>query len=138
MIEVAQPRTKILLSTNYETGGLTLGARATYFGSVKAFSNGLNAADTNVQCDAANRCAQTFRAKTIFDVNATYAFSERLSLTLGANNLFNAYPDKWKNRRDGAVGEAASYSNGQTPYTRNANQFGFNGSYYYLTANVKF
>ena len=39
---------------------------------------------------------------------------------------------------DGATGEAASYSNGQTPYTRNANQFGFNGSYYYLTANVKF
>ncbi len=138
LIEVAQPRSKILLSTNYETGGLTLGARATYFGSVKAFSTGLNAADTNVQCDATNRCVQTFRAKTIFDVNATYAFSEKLSLTLGANNLFNAYPDKWKNRRDGAVGEAASYSNGQTPYTRNANQFGFNGSYYYLTANVKF
>lgn len=50
----------------------------------------------------------------------------------------DTYPDKWNNRRDGATGEAASYSNGQTPYTRNANQFGFNGSYYYLSANVKF
>ncbi len=138
LIEVAQPRTKILFSTNFETGGLTLGARASYFGSVKAFSTGLSATDKNVTCNAANRCVQSFGAKTIFDLNATYAFSDALSLTLGANNLFNTYPDKWNNRRDGATGEAASYSNGQTPYTRNANQFGFNGSYYYLTANVNF
>jgi iron complex outermembrane recepter protein len=138
LIEVAQPRTKILFSTNFETGALTLGARASYFGSVKAFSTGLSATDKNVTCNAANRCVQTFGAKTLFDLNATYAFSDALSLTLGANNLLNTYPDKWNNRRDGAAGEAASYSNGQTPYTRNANQFGFNGSYYYLTANVNF
>ncbi len=138
LIEVAQPRTKILLSANYETGPLTLGLRASYFGSVKAFSTGLSAADSNVACDAANRCVQTFRGRTIFDANVTYAFTDRFSLTAGGNNLFNAYPDKWNNLRDGQAGEASSYSNGQTPYTRNANQFGFNGAYYYLTANVKF
>lgn len=138
LIEVAQPRTKILFSSNFETGGLTLGARATYFGNVKAFSTGLNAADSNVECNSANRCVQTFAAKTIFDLNATYAFTDAFGLTVGVNNVFDTYPDKWNNRRDGATGEAASYSNGQTPYTRNANQFGFNGSYYYLSANVKF
>lgn len=139
LIEVAQPRTKILFSTNFETGGLTLGTRATYFGRVKAFSTGLSPLDSNVKCNATNtRCVQTFGAKSIIDVNATYAFTDDVSLTLGANNLFNVYPDKWNNRRDGFVGEAASYSNGQTPYTRNASQFGFNGAYYYLTANVKF
>ena len=138
LIEVAQPQTKILFSTNFETGGLTLGARATYFGGVKAFSTGLNAADSNVTCNAANRCVQTFGAKTIFDMNATYAFTEAFGVTLGVNNLFDTYPDKWNSTRAGDVGQAASYSNGQTPYTRNANQFGFNGSYYYLTANVKF
>jgi len=138
LIEVAQPRTKILASTNYEIGGFTLGLRATHFGSVKAFSTGLSASDSNVACNAAARCVQTFKAKTIFDLNASYAFSERLTLTIGANNLFDTYPDKWNNLRDGQVGEAASYSNGQTPYTRNANQFGFNGAYYYLNANVKF
>ena len=138
LIEVAQPRTKVLLSTSFETGPLNLGARATYFGSVKAFSTGLNAADSNVACNAANRCVQTFSGKTVVDLNATYTISDDFSLTLGANNLFDTYPDKWNSLRDGAVGEAASYSNGQTPYTRNANQFGFNGAYYYLTANVKF
>lgn len=138
LIEVAQPRTKILLSTNYQVGGLSLGVRATHFGSVKAFSTGLNSNDSNVDCNAANRCVQTFAPKTIVDFNATYAFSEAFSLTLGANNLFGTYPDKWNATRNGFAGEAASYSNGQTPYTRNANQFGFNGAYYYLTANVKF
>ena len=138
LIEVAQPRTKILFSSNYAIGAFNLGARATYFGSVKAFSTGLSPQDSNVRCNAAMRCVQTFGGKTIIDLNATYTFTDDFSLTLGANNLFNTYPDKWNNRRDGAVGEASSYSNGQTPYTRNANQFGFNGAYYYLTANVKF
>ena len=138
LIEVAQPQSKILFSTNYEIDGLTIGARATYFGEVQAFSTGLNAADSNVECNPANRCVQTFGSKTIFDLNVTYAFSEAFSLTAGANNLFDTYPDKWNNLRDGAVGEASSYSNGQTPYTRNANQFGFNGAYYYVTANVRF
>ena len=75
---------------------------------------------------------------TVTDATLSYAFTESFSLTMGANNIFNTYPDKWKNTRDGDVGQAASYSDGQTPYTRNANQFGFNGSYYFITAGVKF
>lgn len=138
LIEVAQPRTKVLVSANYAWDKLNFGVRASYFGNVKAFSTGLSPRDANVECDAANRCVQTFRGKTLFDLTLSYAFSERLTMTLGANNVFDTYPDKWKNTRDGAAGQAASYSDGQTPYTRNANQFGFNGAYYFLTANVKF
>ena len=117
---------------------LTLGLRGSYFGNVKAFSTGLSSQDKNVKCDATNRCVQTFRGKALFDATLSYAFTESFSLTMGANNIFNTYPDKWKNTRDGDVGQAASYSDGQTPYTRNANQFGFNGSYYFITAGVKF
>ena len=138
LIEVAQPRTKILLSANYGWDKLNIGVRASYFGSVKAFSTGLNAADAGVQCDAVNRCVQTFGGKTVTDLTVSYAFNRNLTLTVGANNIFNVYPDKWNNTRDGDIGQAASYSDGQTPYTRNANQFGFNGSYYYITAGVKF
>ncbi len=138
LIEVAQPQTKILLSTSYRIGGFNLGVRATHFGSVKAFSTGLSVADANVTCNSANRCVQSFGAKAIIDFNVGYAFDNGLTLTVGANNLFDTYPDKWNATRYGFVGEAASYSTGQTPYTRNANQFGFNGSYYYLSASVKF
>ena len=51
--------------------------------------------------------------------------------------MLNTHPDKWHTKRGGFQGEAAFYSNGQTPYTRNAGQFGFNGSYYYVSANLK-
>jgi iron complex outermembrane receptor protein len=138
LIEVAQPRTKVLGSFNYAWDKLNVGVRASYFGNVKAFSTGLSAADSNVKCDAANRCVQTFRGKALTDLTVSYAFTEQFSLSVGGNNIFDIYPDKWKNTRDGAAGQAASYSDGQTPYTRNANQFGFNGAYYYVTANVKF
>lgn len=138
LIEVAQPRTKILASANLDLGPLTIGTRASYFGPVEAFSLGLNAADPNVECNAANRCVQTFSGKTLLDLSVTYRVSDSFSLTAGANNLLGTYPDRWNARRFGFVGEAASYSNGQTPYTRNAGQFGFNGAYYFLTANIDF
>lgn len=138
LIEVAQPRTKVLASANYAVDKLNIGVRSSYFGNVKAFSTGLSGQDKDVKCDASNRCVQTFRGKAITDVTLTYAFTEQFSLTVGANNVFDVYPDKWKNLRDGDIGQAASYSDGQTPYTRNASQFGFNGSYYFVTANVKF
>ena len=138
LIEVAQPRVKILLSGNYTHGPWTLGANATHFGAVEANSTGLNAADGNVVCNAVNRCVQTFEARQLVDLNVTYAFDNGVTLTAGANNVFDVYPDKWNNLADGNVGQAASYSDGQTPYTRNAGQFGFNGAYYYLTARASF
>lgn len=138
LIEVAQPRVKILLSGSYSHGPVTFGFNATHFGEVEANSTGLSAADDNVRCDAANRCVQTFSAHQLVDLNMTYDFANGFTLTAGANNVFDIYPDKWNNLTDGSVGEASSYSNGQTPYIRNAGQFGFNGSYYYLTGRWTF
>jgi iron complex outermembrane receptor protein len=138
LIEVATPRTKVLLNSRVALGALTINARGTYFGSVKAFSTGLSPLDSNVSCDANNRCVQTFGGKTLVDLSFTYALNDKLSGTLGANNLFDTYPDKYNNRRDGFLGQASSYSDGQIPYSRNSNQFGFNGAYYYLTAILTF
>ena len=138
LIEVAQPRTKVVMSGNYSLGNWSFLARGTYFGDVKAFSTGLSDVDGNVECDANNRCVQTFSDKTIVDLSATYTFENDLTLSVGANNIFDTYPDKWNNLADGAAFQASSYSNGQTPYTRNAGQFGFNGAYYYISATKRF
>lgn len=138
LIEVATPRSKILLNSKFGWGDWTASARATYFGSVKAFSTGLSGLDANVDCDTRGRCVQTFDGKTLVDLSLTYAVTDALSLTLGSNNVFDTYPDKWNNFRDGFVGQASNYTNGQIPYSRNSNQFGFNGAYYYLTAAWSF
>ncbi len=138
LIEVAIPKAKILGGIKVEHGAFTATARGTYFGKVKAFSLGLSALDNNVKCDTAKRCVQTFEGKAIFDASISFKATERLNLTAGSNNIFDTYPDKYNNKRDGFVGEASAYSNGQIPYSRNSNQFGFSGAYYYVSAALEF
>ncbi len=75
--------------------------------------------------------SQTFGGKNLFDASVVYTFNKMFTLTVGGNNLTNVYPDR-------VFTNYASYSNGQVPYTRNANQFGFNGSYYYGNLTVNF
>lgn len=120
LIETSQPRDKVLGSLTYQTGNLNVTARATYFGKVIAWEKPANLPHR----------AQTFDGKTITDITIGYDISKRFSITLGANNIFDVYPDK-------VLASYASYSSGQIPYTRNASQFGFNGSFYYTTLNLK-
>ena len=138
LIEVAVPRQKILLSAQYNNSGFGLSARVTRFGEVQAFSNGLSDEDDNVICNDAGRCVQTYAAKVVSDLSLSYAFSDNFTLSLGSNNLFDVYPDKYNTSRNGYVGSASSYASGQIPYSRNSNQFGFNGRYLYLTSLINF
>lgn len=121
IIETSQPRNKILASLAYQINKLNLTAKATYFGKVVAWEKPTGLPHRS----------QTFSGKTLIDATIGYDISQRLSVTIGANNLFDVYPDK-------VNPDYASYNSGQTPYTRNANQFGFNGAYYYTTCNLKF
>ncbi len=121
LIETSQPRTKILFSLGYQVKKINITAKATYFGEVTAWEKPTGLPHRS----------QTFNGKTLIDLTATYTFSKRFSFTLGANNITNVYPDK-------VFSNYASYSGGQIPYTRNANQFGFNGAYYYGSLSINF
>ena len=121
LIETSQPRDKILGSVSYQTGKLDVTAKVTYFGKVIAWEKPANLPHRS----------QTFKGKTLTDVTVGYDISKQFSVILGANNLFDVYPDK-------VLSTYASYSSGQIPYTRNASQFGFNGAFYYTTLNLKF
>ncbi|MEL6942307.1 MAG: TonB-dependent receptor, partial [Bacteroidota bacterium] len=139
LIEVAVPRNKLLLSLIYNIGDWGISARATRFGDVQAFSRGLSGEDSNVTCnESGSRCVQTFAPKVVTDMSLSYAFSEMFTLTLGSNNIFDVYPDKYNTTRNGFKGSASSYASGQIPYSRNSNQFGFNGRYLYLTGTMNF
>lgn len=138
LIEVAQPRNKLLFNVNYDIGKFGFITRFTNFGEVRASSGGLSLDDSNVIKGEGSNNVQIFSAKLLTDFAITYNFSEHYRMTLGSNNIFDVYPDKYNNTRDGFVGQASSYSNGQIPYSRNSNQFGFNGAYYYLGLNINF
>jgi iron complex outermembrane recepter protein len=120
LIESSQPRNKVLASIGGQFGKFSLSLKATYFGSVKAWEKPRGLPHRS----------QTFSGKAITDATLVYSLFEKFSITLGANNLFDVFPDK-------VFSNYGSYFNGQVPYTRNAGQFGFNGAYYYTTLTLK-
>jgi iron complex outermembrane recepter protein len=127
LIETSQPHTKVLISVGYQVGKLGINLRSTYFGEV----TGWEKLARPVTGTSNLHQSQTFAGKNLFDVSVNYNINKYLTLTAGGNNITNVYPDK-------VFANYASYTNGQVPYTRNANQFGFNGAYYYGTLLVNF
>ncbi|MCW3463528.1 TonB-dependent receptor [Chitinophaga nivalis] len=117
LIEVAQPRNKVIVSANYRLGKVEALIRGTRFGEVTAR-----------QGDA--KLDQTFGAKIITDVALTYNITPHIAWSAGANNIGNVYPDK--------IAHPSLTSSGQTPYTRFTSQFGFMGAYYYSAIRIGF
>ncbi len=121
LIETSQPHTKVLVSLGYQYNKFAINFRSTYFGEVTAWE----------KVSGIPHRSQTFAGKNVFDVSMTYNINKHIGLTVGGNNVTDVYPDK-------VYSNYGSYTNGQVPYTRNANQFGFNGAYYYGTLTVNF
>ncbi|MBA3344611.1 MAG: TonB-dependent receptor, partial [Gemmatimonadales bacterium] len=115
-IEVGQPRSTVVLSgvLNYEDLGITL--RTQRFGEVTSF---------NTPPDGS--LDQTFGAKWVTDVSASYTFAGRLTATAGVDNVFDVYPDA---NNQGDATTAGNNNFGIFPYN-GISPFGFNGSYYY-------
>lgn len=87
---------------------------------------------------------QTYGAEILTDVKINYYVTDNLSLNIGANNLFDVYPDKNTigNSRSGTIVDASGNtivsSTGVFEYSRRSAPFGFNGAYYYLGAEYRF
>jgi iron complex outermembrane receptor protein len=138
--ETAVPKNKLNLTANYTVDKLSFVARAVRFGEVK-FSNAVDPtiASNNLPAEL----DQTFSPKWVTDFSISYAASKRLSLTIGANNIFDVYPDKLfinqRNNENNLSGVAGSTytgsldntSNGRFLYPRAVSQFGFNGRFVY-------
>ncbi|MDZ7934267.1 MAG: TonB-dependent receptor, partial [Emticicia sp.] len=103
LIETAQPRQKIHASASFQHNKLNFTTRLSYFGAVTAWE----------KPSGKPHISQTFAAKTITDVVVTYNATEKINFSVGANNIFDIYPDRSKIT-------SASYANGQIPFTRNA------------------
>ena len=115
-IEVGQPRDNIFLSGvfNYNDFGLTL--RTQRFGEVTSFGT-----PTDGSLD------QTFSAKWVTDVAASYTFGGRFTLAAGVDNIFDVYPDE---NNQGNATTAGNNNFGIFPYNQ-ISPFGFNGAFYY-------
>ncbi|SMB99158.1 TonB-dependent receptor [Hymenobacter roseosalivarius DSM 11622] len=131
LIEQAQPRQKVLFSVTYQVGKFSLTPRASYFGPVTAYEKPANRVVSGATVYVPH-ISQKFEGKTLFDLALVYTPVKAVSVSVGANNLTNVYPDRVDAARFG------SYSNGEIPYSRNVAQFGFNGAYYYTNVTLTF
>ena len=107
-ITVANPHTKIILGENWLLGGWDVNLRETRYGSITALN------DTP-------SLDQHYGPKWLTDVSVTRQFNDTISLTVGADNVFNVYPD------NNTVPNTSGLPNfaGISP-------FGYYGGYYYM------
>jgi len=115
-LEEAVPRTKLNLSHIMNVDKFNFFLRNVYFGEV-----------TEATTTVANQ--QVFGTKVVTDLSIGYKASEDLTLTVGANNLFDIYPD----RAEEAFGNRSS---GRFDWSRRAQQFGVAGRF--LFARLSF
>jgi iron complex outermembrane receptor protein len=126
--EVAAPKDKITLSFNYRYSRFGALLRFVHFGVVQymdvSTSLSANAFDNN----ALESLDQTFSAKTVTDLSLSYDILKSLRATVGANNLFDVYPD--------VQTHSGNQSSGRFVYSRSVQQMGFNGAYFFARLNL--
>ena len=125
-LESASPKWRLNLGALWRMGPWTVNLRETIFG----------ASSESVQGDNGPYYTNSISTKAITDLDVAYQVNKSFSLSLGANNLFNAYPNKlnpalvadWRQNLDNAaVQKYPSFS-----------PFGINGGYYYAKASYSF
>jgi iron complex outermembrane receptor protein len=104
------PRDKYLLSANWIKNQFDINLRLTRYGEVTQVSANNPALD------------DTISPKVLVDLDASWDVTDRARVTIGANNLFNTYPDVLMPANQGLTG--FSYYNPYSPY-------GISGGFYY-------
>lgn len=113
-LTVALPHSKIVLTSDWSFGKAHALLRATRFGKY-------------IESSTVASGDRTFGAKVVTDLELGYDLTDRLTLSAGANNLFDVYPD-----RNGVVS-----SDGSNVYGAFA-PFGLSGGFYYGRVSVRF
>jgi iron complex outermembrane receptor protein len=111
------PRDKFILSADWVLDRFETNVRVTRYGEVTQVSA------TGPQFD------DTISPKVLVDLDVEYSFTDNAQLTVGANNLFNVYPNVLMPANQGATG--FSYYNPYSP-------FGISGGFYYSRFTYRF
>jgi iron complex outermembrane recepter protein len=151
-IEVFQPQTKLNLSAAYSIGKFDFTLRAVRFGEIKYVHNvdpTVKRADgtfwnTQFARDASSNAFidQTFTSVWITDLVVGYRINRMLNVSIGANNLFDVYPQQIYIDARNATG-SVDYNSGRDASNRGRllfqpNQGGYNGRFVFgrITVNL--
>jgi iron complex outermembrane receptor protein len=109
-IEDSYPRDKAILSGTWRSDHWELGLAATRYGKFTVRNSATALRD------------QTYGDAWVVDASASYKPSSNWTLTVGADNLLDKYPDRTEDLQNSTFG--------MLPYS-NYSPFGFNGAYVY-------
>jgi len=112
-MENGQPRDKIILSITYQMGKVGFVVNNTRFGRTAVFNQFTASLD------------EFYTPKILTDISINYKAKSWMTITVGANNVFNVYPDKIKYYQNSAQGIFI--------YSPEASSFGFYGGYYFVS-----
>ncbi|WP_367751800.1 TonB-dependent receptor [Flavobacterium sp. WC2430] len=133
-LQEAVPRVKANLTNSLSVKKFDFFLRNVYFGQVTdpntADANGDGTIDTavvNGQTVAVEH--PVWGARVITDLSVGYKFTDNVKVVVGANNIFDVYPDENL--------ESLKSSN-QFTYSRNVSQFGQNGRFVFARLSLSF
>jgi iron complex outermembrane receptor protein len=132
-----QPTDKIVLSASGELGNFGLTLRTTRFGDVIA------PGATNPIADPTSLTLLgpddiLLGAKWVTDIELRYRAFDRVDFAIGADNVFDVYPDRSPfGARPASVGGVYPINQYYLPYS-GFSPFGFNGRFIYARASVDF
>jgi len=118
-LEEAVPRTKVNLTFNLSSDKWIFFLRGVYFGKVTE-------ATTNIDRQ------QVFGTKFVTDLSVSYKATPSLTFTVGANNLFDTYPDR---AAEVLADGGNNRSSGRFDWSRRAQQFGIGGRFLFARVN---
>jgi len=118
-VEEGQPDSKVILLLDYNRGKFDVQLRNTRFGNTKFV----------FVPDSANY-DQSFSAKILTDLIISFHPQKEITVSIGANNLFDVYPDRIRNPENTA--------DGRNIYAMESQPFGFNGGYFFVRLNTTF
>ena len=116
-IEDGQPKASLRLLTNYQ---------------VNKFNTALNLSRFSEYYQAIGDKKYKFNPMSVVDLDISYRITKKSKVAIGANNLFNAVPNKWNNLSGDFYG-----TDGIKPYSRYS-PLGYSGAYYYFRASMEF
>ncbi len=111
-LEEAVPRTKLTLNNTYTTGQWSFYLRNTLFGETTEAAGACDPENRDPSVDCINS------AKLITDLSVGFQIADNFGITIGANNLFDVYPD---------IVDPSFQSSGRFLYSRRSPQFSFGG-----------
>ena len=111
----SRPETKWILGANYDIGKFGLSLNNTYFGKAKFAQQGLqdlegifvNPADIPAGAvqDGGSDLRTEFIPKIVTDLGVSYSATDKLTIQLNINNIFNVLPE-WEFTNATATGQA--------------------------------